>query len=109
MAMLVHSSSLPLFRGIAHTREGEQLCSSGRLSYTRMWELFLAKWRKLGLDASQFGLHSLRAGCATAEANAGVPDWLFKRHGRWWSELAKDGYIKDSWEAMLSVTESLKL
>ena len=35
---------------------------------------------------------------ATAEANAGVPDRLFKRHGRWKSESAKDGYIKDSME-----------
>ena len=29
-------------------------------------------------------------------ANAGVPDRLFKQHGHWKSELAKDGYIKDS-------------
>ena len=26
-------------------------------------------------------MHSLRAGGATGAANAGVPDWLFKRHG----------------------------
>ncbi|KAL5497418.1 hypothetical protein EMCRGX_G013885 [Ephydatia muelleri] len=41
-------------------------------------------------------MHSLRAGGATAAANAGVPDRLFKRHGRWKSESAKDGYVKDS-------------
>lgn len=109
MATLVQSSALPLFRGITRTKRGEQLRSSGCLSYTRMRELFLAKWKELGFDASQFGLHSLRAGGATAAANAGVPDRLFKRHGRWRSELAKDGYVKDSREAMLSVTESLKL
>ena len=109
MGSLSHSSSLPLFRGITHTRSGERLRPSGSLSYTRMRELFLAKLRGLGFDASQFGLHSLRAGGATAAANAGVPDRLFKRHGGWRSESAKDGYIKNSREVLLSVTKSLNL
>ena len=109
MASLAHSSSLPLFRGITRTKNGERLRSSGSLSYTRMRELFLTKLRELGFDASKFGLHSLRAGGATAAANAGVPDRLFKRHGRWRSESAKDGYVKDSREALLSVTKSLRL
>ena len=26
---------------------------------------------------------------------ASVPDRMFKRHGRWHSENAKDGYVKD--------------
>ena len=33
-----------------------------------------------------FGLQSLRAGSATAAANNGVPDRLFKRHGYWKSD-----------------------
>ena len=33
---------------------------------------------------------------AIAEANAGVQDRRFKWHGRWKSESAKDGYVKDS-------------
>jgi len=41
----------------------------------------------------EFGL---RAGGVTAAANAGVPDRVFKKHGRWRSESAKDGYIEDS-------------
>ena len=45
------------------------------------------------MDPKQFGMHSLRAGGATAAANAGVLDRLFKRHGHWRSETAKDGYI----------------
>ena len=71
--------------------------------------MFLAKLKSLGFDANQFGLHSLRAGGATAAANAGIPDRLFKRHGRWRSETAKDGYVKDSMSALLSVSESLEL
>ena len=54
-------------------------------------------------------MHSFKAGGATAAANAGVPDRLFKRHGRWRSEVAKDGYVKDSVEARLSVSQSLQL
>ena len=61
-----------------------------------MRELFLAKLKLLGFDATKFSLHSLRSGGATAAANAGVADRLFKRHGRWRSETAKDGYVKDS-------------
>lgn len=109
MAELSCTSSLPLFRAITHTKKGERLRASGGLSYTRMRELFLEKLKELGFDPSQFGLHSLRAGGATAAARAGVPDRLFKRHGRWKSELAKDGYVKDSQEALLSVSKSLGL
>ena len=75
----------------------------------RMRELFNAKWKELGFDVKQFGLHSSQAGGASAAANAGVPDHLFKQHGGWRSEAAKDGYVKDAQEALLSVSKSLKL
>ena len=102
-------SKLHLFRGIVHAKAGDQLRASGSLSYTRVRELFLAKLSQLGFDPKLFGLHSLRAGGATAAANAGVADRLFKRHGRWCSETAKDGYIKDSVQSLLSVTRSMDL
>ena len=76
MSLLSQSSSLPLFSGNTHTKNAEWLLLSGSLSYTWMWELFLVKWKELGFDSSQFGLHSLRAGGATSAANAGVPDRL---------------------------------
>ena len=62
-----------------------------------------------GYDRRQFGLHSLRAGGATAAASAGIPDRLFKRHGGWRSETAKDGYVKDSEDARLAVSKGLQL
>ena len=49
-----------------------------------------------GYDKMVFDLHSLRSGGVSAAARAGVPDRLFKRHGRWRSENAKDGYTKDA-------------
>ena len=36
-------------------------------------------------DISRYGLHSLHSGGARAAASHGIPDRLFKRHGRWLS------------------------
>ena len=77
------------------------------LSYTRAREIFLEVISKVKLDKAEFSLHSLRAGGASAAANAGVKDRLFKRHGRWRSDKAKDGYIDDDLNALLSVSKML--
>ena len=74
-----------------------------------MRELLLAKLSQLGYDPKLFSLHSLRSGGASVAADAGVADRLLKRHGRWRSEAAKDGYVKDSVLSLLSVTKSLDL
>ena len=103
------SPDLYLFRGITRSKNGVKLRLQGGLSYTRMRDLLLEKLSAVGLDAKKYGLHSLRAGGATAAANAGVPDRLFKRHGRWRSENAKDGYVKDSLNNRLSVSKNIGL
>ena len=54
-------------------------------------------------------MHSLRSGGATAAANNGVKDRLFKRNGRWKTENVKDGYVKDDIKELLSVTLGLGL
>ena len=59
------------------------------------------------LDISTIGTHSIRSGGATAATNSGVSDRLFKRHGRWASESAKDGYVQDSLFSRLSVSKAL--
>ena len=61
----------------------------------------------IGLNPEEFGLHSLRSGGATAAANGGIEDRLFKRHGRWRSESAKDGYVKDDLDKRMEVSQSL--
>ena len=66
----------------------------------------LKVFRDLVPDISAIGTRSLRSGGATAAANAGVPDRLFKRHGRWASESAKDGYVQDSLSPRLSVSKA---
>ena len=70
-------------------------------------ELLHDKVTSLGMDPALFGMHSLRAGGATATANAGIPDRVCKRHGRWKLESAKDGYVNDSVESRLQVSKGL--
>ena len=47
---------------------------------------------------NNYGLHSLRSGGASAVYKCDVSDRLFKVHGRWKSENAKDGYVYEDLE-----------
>ena len=95
-----------LFRGLVTTKKGSRLRG---LSYTKALEVVLDMLAAISLDKKQFGLHSLQSGAASATTNAGVPNRFFKRHGRWRSENAKDGYVKDSLEERLKVSRNLGL
>ena len=75
-------------------------------SYSRMRELFIQAFQSFVPDIKNFGLHSLRSETC---ADLGISDRLFKKHGRWRSETAKDGYIKDSLPDRLSVSKKLGL
>jgi len=79
-----------------------------QISYTRARETVVSRLKEVTGEAN-IGLHSLRAGGATAAARASVNDRLWKRHGRWRSETAKDGYVEDSLEQRLSVSQALGL
>jgi hypothetical protein len=79
-----------------------------------MSHLWLLQWFKeaatlLGLDPDLYGTHSGRRGGATGAAAIDVPDRLFKQHGHWRSERAKDLYVVDRLSARLSVTQNLGL
>ena len=103
MANLTPAGENWLFRPLTATKHGHRR----QLTYSRVWEVVREALHRLGEKPDDYGLHSFKAVGATAAANAGVEDRLFKRHGRWKSENAKDGYIKDSYDSRLSV--SLKL
>ena len=64
---------------------------------------------EVGLDKSKFGLHSLRSGGITSGANRGVSERLLKAHGRWASNKAKDGYMKDNTQSQMAVSLNLGL
>jgi len=96
-----------IFRAISNGKVQTLRKDNKHISYTTARENFLKIMKQIDVDPKKFGLHSLRSGGASAAANNGIPDRLFKRHGRWKSEKAKDGYVEDSLESLLSVSQKL--
>ena len=97
-----------VFRALAKTRLGHTLVSVNKpISYSSIRDYFKSSFKDIVPDITSFGTHSLRAGGASPAANAGVEDRLFQRHGRWKSVSAKNGYIDDSLDSRLSVSQSL--
>ena len=64
------------------TSKGYSLRSGTSLSYTRVREVVLAKFRAIGVDTSLIGWHSLRIGGASAALDSGVPDHVIKNQDR---------------------------
>ena len=77
-----HTTGLKLFQRVQSTKQGVRLRDQP-MSYTRAKELLKRELQREELDASQFGIHSLRSGGASTAAALGIPDWLFQRHGGW--------------------------
>jgi len=77
------------------------------LSYTRSRAILLDSLAEVGLDISKFGLHSLRSSGITSGANIGVSERLFKAHGRWASDKAENGYIKNNIQSQMAVSLNL--
>ena len=94
-----------MFRPLSSSKSTSKVRRQG-LSNIRAREIVKDTFKNI-TDVSCISLRSLRAGGATAAANAGINDRLFKRHGRWLSENAKDGYVKDNFQSLLSVSKSL--
>jgi hypothetical protein len=78
-------------------------------SYSTVLRWFKEGALALGLDPKQYGTHSGRRGEASGAAANDVPDRLFKAHGGWRSECAKDGYVVSRLQEKLSVTQCLGL
>ena len=93
-----------IFRSLRYDKiyKGNVL-SNKPLTPGRASEILKAKLQAIGVGASRFSNHSFRSGGATSAANLNVPDRLFKVHGRWKSESAKDGYVRDKVESRLFV------
>ena len=99
-----------LFRTLTATKQGYKLRSVNQpLCYTRVRELIMDALKLIVSDVSKYCIHSLRSGGATKAARAGIEDRLFKMHGRWISESAKDGYVKEDFSKLLSVSQSVSL
>ena len=97
-----------IFRGVSKVKGGHKLRKADKpISYTSLRDDVLKAIEGIGLDRKLFGLHSMRRGGATCAANNGVSDPLFKKHGRWSSEGAKDGYVAKDLDTLLSVSRNL--
>lgn len=96
-----------LFRPVVFKSINNYVLRQGRMSYSSCRDLFKRALVEIGEDPSRFGMHSLRAGGASEAARVGIPDRLFKKHGRWASDSAKDGYVKESLTNQLTVSMSL--
>ena len=94
-----------LFRPIEKLKK-EAVRESGCISYTCLRDLF-KQFKDIGYQPDEFGLHSLRAGGASAAATARVSDSLFKGHGYWRSENVKDGHVEE--KKKLQVSKKLGL
>ena len=102
------TSSGFIFRGVSKTKDGHKLRKADKpISYSTPRDDVLKAIGEIGLDRSLFGLHSMRRGGATYAANRGVNDRLFKKHGRWASDNAKDGYVVEDLSTLLSVSRNL--
>lgn len=103
-------SDVYVFSQLSATKTGYKFRNDGKhIAYSNLRPLFIEAFKPHVSDISKYGLHSLRSGGATKAANSGIPDRMFKRHGRWLSESAKDGYIQDSIDERLKVSKSLGL
>jgi hypothetical protein len=78
------------------------------LGYSSLLDRCKEMCKAVGISKS-VGLHSFRIGGATEAAAAGVPDRLFKRHGRWATDSSKERYVRESLQNVLMVSQALGL
>ena len=95
-----HERKSRLFRRVLSTKNGMKL-RKDPMSYSWAAELIKVELRREGLDPALYGIHSLRAGGATAER-------LFQRQGDWRSDRAWNSYIEESLDSLLLVTRTLQ-
>ena len=97
-----------IFRPVVKTKEGHRFKKVNKpISYTTARDTVMDAVQSIGLDRKLFGLHSFRRGGATESAKRGCPDCLFKKHGRWKSDNAKDRYVSEDVEKRLLVSKNL--
>ena len=104
-----------LIRCIFKTKSGHKILKTKGVSYSRIREIFTGYLSEITTASENFCLHSFRSGgasaaaAAAAAANNGISDRLISKQGRWFSEKARNGYIKDSLVKRLTVSNTLGL
>ena len=96
------------FRAISRGPKSKLRIRNVPISYTQLRQNFIQVLKIVGLKWKEYGPHSLRPEGASLAANVGIPHRLFKRHGRWKPDRAKDGYIEDGLKNLLLVSRRLR-
>ena len=94
---------------LAKTKKSHNAIGSHKMSDSHIRKNFKEMVKKPLPHSTNISPHSLRAGGASAAAENGTSDRLISKHGRWKSEGARNGYIKDSLKNRLSVSKNLGL
>ena len=112
-AIFIHTLGLDadhfLICKLAKTKAGHNPIGTYKMSDSYIRKHFNNLVKTHFPDMTNISPHSLRAGGASAAAENGVPDRMISKHGRWRSEGARNGYIKDSVANRLSVSRKLGL
>ena len=99
-----------IFKPISRGKGSCKLVLSDKpITYSTIREVLQQDLKYIGDDPSKFGLHSLRAGAATAAANNAVNDRVFQCHGSWKSAQGKDTYVNDDIRHRLAASKFLGL
>lgn len=80
----------PLFRRVKRCEVADEPLPAAALT-----NLVKSRLKALGIDPSEFGAHSLRAGFVTSAALHGIPLWRIKRHTRHSRETMVETYVRD--------------
>ena len=99
----------PIICRIFKTKSGHKISKTRGISYSRIREIFEGYILEITTTPENFGLHSLRSGGASAAASNVISDRLISKQGRWSSEKARNGYIKDSVVKRLTASITLGL
>ena len=101
-----HQPDAPLFGKIRKNHEGS--CVRSQMMYSRARENLKRMLQAVGADDTQFSLHSLRSGGASAALRTpGIPVRLVQRHGGWRRIESLEGYVEESLESLLCVSRRL--
>ena len=100
------NSNTPLFPRF-HSPNSKTGFSSRTISYSSINDDFKKAVANSHLKGQKIGLHSLRAGGATAAAQAGFSGEEIKAHGRWRSESSQIRYVETDLKTQLSIPSSI--
>lgn len=112
LACILRDSTQFIFRPCRRNKQGYVLTGDRPISYTTIRKDLLRALADIGIDRQTYGVHlygthSMRRGGASTSARAGTNERIWKKHGRWSSDKAKDGYVSEDLTERLAVSQNL--